>query len=196
MFDHSRDHVRNEEIPSAADRRGRSPRSLGHKVSLAVLCAALIWCTTAAIPRAQAEHVRWQTADTVTTTTEAPTTTTEPPTTEPPPPTTTPRHRTPRLPQPAPDSTPVVDTILAVFGTDGQSAVNVAQCESSLIPTAVNHGHYGLFQIASIHQSFVESLGYSWSDILTVYVNVHVAFALYQSSGGWGPWSCAWAAAS
>lgn len=76
---------------------------------------------------------------------------------------------------------------------EGQ-ALDVARCESSLNPRAVNHsgGWHGLFQIAKrYHESNFERVtGVSWSSgIYTAYYNAEYARHLYGSQG-WGPWGC------
>lgn len=90
-----------------------------------------------------------------------------------------------------------IDAIVQNFpGSIAGQAVNVARCESSLDPGAVSPGggNFGLFQINSVHQGLVQSMGYSWNDILNPYINADVAREIYDEAGGWGPWACAWAA--
>jgi hypothetical protein len=86
---------------------------------------------------------------------------------------------------------PVTDAINREFGPIASQATAVAQCESSLNPSAISPGggNWGLFQINVVHQSWVESMGYSWSQMLDPFVNAHIARLMYNSSG-WSPWSC------
>lgn len=110
-------------------------------------------------------------------------------------------------PQPAPEPAPAAeapapavspsgggsaeDAIAAYFGDVYDKAVRVARCESGLDPGAVSPGggNWGLFQINTVHRGMVESMGYSWDQILDPYVNADVARHIYDSSG-WGPWGC------
>ncbi len=93
---------------------------------------------------------------------------------------------------PAPSGGSVEDAIAASFGDRYDKAIRVARCESSLNPDAVSRGggNYGLFQINRVHQGMVESMGYSWDQILDPYVNAAVARNIFDSAGGWGPWGC------
>jgi len=102
-------------------------------------------------------------------------------------------------PEPAPEPTPVSyspgsveDAIATYFGDVYNQAYNVANCESHLNPDAVSAGGYnwGLFQINIVHKERVESMGYSWDQILDPYVNAAVARSIYDDAGGWSPWGC------
>jgi hypothetical protein len=89
------------------------------------------------------------------------------------------------------------DAITQAFGPISDQAMRVADCESSLDPSAVSPGggNYGLFQINSVHRdSFEQVTGRPWSDVLDAYANSQFAAWLYNQSGGWGPWACRWAA--
>ena len=105
-------------------------------------------------------------------------------------------------PEPAPEPVPVSgssveDAIRANFGDVADQAIRVARCESGLDPTAVSPGggNWGLFQINSVHRGSFESVtGRPWSDVVDPDANAAFAAWLYQSSGGWGPWGCRWAA--
>lgn len=70
-----------------------------------------------------------------------------------------------------------------------QTAIAIAKCESNLQADAYNPngGYTGLFQISPIHQSLIQSMGYSWSDMTNPFANAKVARALYNQSG-WSPW--------
>jgi hypothetical protein len=72
----------------------------------------------------------------------------------------------------------------------------VTRCESGHDPGARNGPNYGLFQISNVHAAEFErvtgrSFYDAWSD---PFANAQYARALYDESGGWGPWSCRWAA--
>jgi hypothetical protein len=89
------------------------------------------------------------------------------------------------------------DAITQAFGPIADQAMGVANCESTLNPSAVSSGggNWGLFQINTVHQGDFEAVtGHSWSEILDPYLNASYAKYLYDQSGGWGPWACAWAA--
>lgn len=88
------------------------------------------------------------------------------------------------------DLTDVEWAIHAAFGAEGSRAVRVARCESSLNPAAVNGSHAGLFQLSgTYHRERAARLGYSWSDMFTVFGNVAVAYDLWLEQG-WAPWTC------
>jgi hypothetical protein len=91
----------------------------------------------------------------------------------------------------------VQDAINQSFGPIADQASRVADCESSMDPNAVSSGggNYGLFQINTVHRSeFEEVTGRPWSDVLDAYANSQYAAYLYNQAGGWGPWTCRWAA--
>jgi hypothetical protein len=152
---------------------------------------------------------------TTTSTTQPAPTTTEPQPASPPP-TQPPRTTQPPTTDPPPDTTPVetpletevqtqdneaapesgndvVGIIHEVFGSSGDKATRVANCESTLNPSAVSPGggNWGLFQINTVHKNDFESFtGVSWSDgILDARLNSQYAYKLF-SEQGWGPWSC------
>ena len=88
------------------------------------------------------------------------------------------------------------DAITRFFGPVADQAMRVADCESSLDPSAVSAGggNYGLFQINSVHaDEFQAVTGQPWSNVLDPYANAAYAKYLYDSQG-WGPWACRWAA--
>jgi hypothetical protein len=88
------------------------------------------------------------------------------------------------------------DAITQAFGPVADQAMGVANCESSLDPSAVSGGgsNYGLFQINRVHASDFEAVtGQPWSSVLDPYLNAMYAKHLYDSQG-WGPWACRWAA--
>lgn len=93
------------------------------------------------------------------------------------------------------EATPPAEIIRVVF--DGnESAVRVADCESSLNPEAVSPGggNHGLFQLNSVHRDDFEAVtGQSWSMVLDAYWNTVYARHLYDDQG-WRPWTCRWAA--
>lgn len=102
------------------------------------------------------------------------------------------------LPAPAPvPSGDALEAIAAHFADLYDSAVGVARCESTLNPAAVSAGggNWGLFQINRVHRDSFEAVtGRPWSDVLNADANAQFARWLYDSSGGWGPWACKWAA--
>lgn len=74
--------------------------------------------------------------------------------------------------------------------------MRVANCESSLDPSAVSSGggNYGLFQINSVHRDEFQAVtGQPWSNVLDPYANTAYAKYLYDTQG-WSPWACRWAA--
>ena len=88
------------------------------------------------------------------------------------------------------------DAITRYFGPVADQAMRVADCESSLNPSAISSGggNYGLFQINYVHQdNFQAVTGQPWSANLDPYANAAYAKYLYDQSG-WGPWACRWAA--
>lgn len=92
--------------------------------------------------------------------------------------------------------TPPDQIISAVFTENAQSAISVADCESSLDPSAVSPGggNHGLFQINTVHRDDFEAVtGQPWSMVLDPYWNTVYARHLYDDQG-WRPWSCRWAA--
>lgn len=95
-----------------------------------------------------------------------------------------------------PAPVPLEEVIAAVWGELAPSALGVASCESTMNPDAVggNGRYYGLFQIGTIHQGLVESLGFTWDQIFDPHVNTIVAKAVFDEAGGWSPWGCRWAA--
>jgi hypothetical protein len=144
-------------------------------------------------------------------TTAAPTTTTDPPNPGParpttgttpstrpagtqPPTTTRPRPATPSSPpRPAPPSGPadVQAIIRAVWPDELENrAIEIAQRESKFIPTAKNSCCYGVFQMYwSVHKGWLAGLGITAAEQLyDPTVNARAALALYERSGGWGPW--------
>jgi hypothetical protein len=109
---------------------------------------------------------------------------TAPPNTQapPPPPTTNP---------PAPSGS-VQDIIRSVWPDHlEERALVISHRESSWIPTAENYCCVGLFQIYyDVHKSWLAGIGVNEkSDLYDPYLNAKAAYALYQRSGGWGPWS-------
>lgn len=62
--------------------------------------------------------------------------------------------------------------------------MRVAQCESTMNPSAYAAGNYGLFQVNGIHSALV---GGDLSALYDPETNVRVAYSLYESRG-WQPW--------
>jgi hypothetical protein len=97
--------------------------------------------------------------------------------------------------QPAPASTAgpaeVEAIIRAVWPDDLENrAIEIAQRESKLRPTAKNSCCYGVFQIYwSVHKSWLAGLGITSADQLyDPTLNARAALALYERAGSWGPW--------
>jgi soluble lytic murein transglycosylase-like protein len=92
---------------------------------------------------------------------------------------------------------PSQDAINIAFGPLASQATRVAQCESGLNPAAVSSGggNWGLFQINRVHAGQFQAVtGQPWSAVTDPYANARYAAWLYNQSGGWGPWTCRWAA--
>jgi hypothetical protein len=123
-----------------------------------------------------------------------PTTPTVPPTTEAPTttvPVTTTSTTVP--PTAAPPSPGTVEEIIRDVWPDEleEKALEIAWRESRYLPTAYNGWCcYGLFQIYyTVHRGWLDDYGInSSSDLYDVRKNTQAAYALYQRSGGWGPW--------
>lgn len=94
------------------------------------------------------------------------------------------------------DDNDVPAIITQEFGVDGDAAVRVARCESTLNPQAVSPDgrNFGLFQINRVHAAdFADVTGHPWGDVLDPYLNTVYAKHLHDEQG-WRPWSCRWAA--
>ena len=76
----------------------------------------------------------------------------------------------------------IIDKIKAVFGKDGDVAVQVAMAESNLRYNAQNSCCSGLFQIHRVHAK-----KYEGKDIMDVDTNIEVAHEIFLASG-WAPW--------
>ncbi|MGH9134774.1 MAG: LysM peptidoglycan-binding domain-containing protein, partial [Ilumatobacteraceae bacterium] len=128
-----------------------------------------------------------------TTTTSAPPSTTTPATT---PPTTDPPSTT-AAPTTAPSTTAPpppgeVEAIIREVWPDDleERALEIAWRESGYRTNAKNWCCYGLFQIYwNVHKSWLDDLGVTApTQLFDARTNASAAFALYQRSGGWGPW--------
>lgn len=90
-------------------------------------------------------------------------------------------------PEPAPPidlaKLPVEEMIRHVFGPDGEKAVEVARCESTMRTHAKRGQFLGLFQMGANERA---DYGHG-PDALA---QVKAAFALFQARG-WQPWECA-----
>ncbi len=119
-----------------------------------------------------------------------------PPTTAPPATTTTPKPTgAPSTTAPPVTSPPtpgeVEDIIREVWPDDLEDkALAIAWRESGYRSNARNWCCYGLFQIHwSAHKSWLDDHGVtSATQLLDARTNTRLAYALYQRSGGWGPW--------
>ena len=118
--------------------------------------------------------------------------TTAPPTTVKPT-TTTVKPTTTTAPPPAPVSTADVQALIREIWPDEleERALQIAYRESNYKSSAYNGSCcYGVFQINwSSHKSWLDDYGImSTNDLLDARKNITAAYALYQRSGGWGPW--------
>jgi LysM repeat protein len=70
-------------------------------------------------------------------------------------------------------------------------AVRIARRESNLQPTARNACCYGLFQIYwTVHKGWLVPMGITSAEqLFDPRVAATAGYALYQRSGGWGPWA-------
>ena len=109
--------------------------------------------------------------------------------------TTKPRPATtpPATPPPTSPASPaeVQAIIRAVWPDDLENrAIEIAQRESKFIPTAKNSCCYGVFQMYwSVHKGWLAGLGITSAEQLyDPTLNARAALALYERSGGWGPW--------
>lgn len=122
-------------------------------------------------------------ATTATTATTAAPDTTAPVNTEP---ATTP------APAPTPSGGDIEQIIRDVWPDDLEDqAVRIAWRESNFVSTAQNYCCSGLFQIYfNSHSSWLAGLGITSAEQLyDARTNAQAAYALYQRSGGWGPWA-------
>ena len=127
-------------------------------------------------------------------TTEAPATTQAPATTAPA--TTTPTTAAPTTTAPARDTSPagpeeIKQIIRDVWPDELEDrALEIAYRESRFDPRAKNYCCYGLFQMYwSVHRGWLADLGItSDQQLYDPRTNARAALALYQRSGGWGPW--------
>jgi hypothetical protein len=124
--------------------------------------------------------------------TTAPPAPTAPPTTVKPT-TTTVKPTTTTAPPPAPVSTAEVQALIREIWPDEleERALQIAYRESNYKSSAYNGSCcYGVFQINwSSHKSWLDDYGItSTNDLLDARKNITAAYALYQRSGGWGPW--------
>ena len=128
-------------------------------------------------------------------TTAAPTTvvpTTAAPTT-PSPTTAAPTTAAPTTPTPpSPPVTGSVEDIIRAVWPDEleERALEIARRESNLQPDVRNYCCIGLFQIYwEVHRSWLSGMGITTLEHLyDAETNARAAYALYQRSGGWGPW--------
>jgi hypothetical protein len=139
-------------------------------------------------------------ASTADVTTEPATTepaTTEPATTEPPttvdattPPATT---EAPTTVPPAPPAPGEIEQIIRAAWPDDleEQALRIAWRESNFNPRAQSSCCSGLFQIYyDVHAGWLADMGvHSVEDLYDPHLNAAAAYALYQRSGGWGPWA-------
>jgi hypothetical protein len=125
-----------------------------------------------------------QTAPATTATTAKPVTTPAPTTAAP----TTVRPVT----YPTPSAAAVQQIIRDVWPDELEDrAIEIADRESDFVATARNSCCYGVFQMHwEAHKSWLSGVGItSPAQLFDVTTNAYVAYALYQRSGGWGPWT-------
>ena len=85
----------------------------------------------------------------------------------------------------------VVAIIRAVWPDElEEKAIAIATRESNLNPAVRNYCCFGLFQIYwNVHKSWLKEMGIaSAAGLYDPTANANAAYALYQRSGGWGPW--------
>lgn len=122
-------------------------------------------------------------------TTASPTTqpTTQPPATQAPAP-----APTPTTPPASNASAAEVQAIIRAAWPDEleDRALEIAWRESNYRPTAKNFCCYGLFQIYwNVHRGWLDDIGITSAEqLLDPTLNARAALALYERSGGWGPW--------
>jgi hypothetical protein len=99
---------------------------------------------------------------------------------------------TPTLPPTSNASAAEVQAIIRAIWPDEleERALEVAWRESNHRPTAKNFCCYGVFQIYwNVHKGWLPSLGItSPEQLYDPTLNTRAALALYERSGGWGPW--------
>ena len=84
----------------------------------------------------------------------------------------------------------IASYILTKFGSQGQTALAIANCESHLNPLAVgSHGERGVMQIHPVHQYSMTKIGFTWNQMFDWKKNIDYAYVLYKYNG-WFPWSC------
>jgi hypothetical protein len=110
-------------------------------------------------------------------------------TTAPPPATT----EAPTTVAPAPPAPAEIEQIIRDVWPDDleEQALRIASRESDFNPRAQNFCCSGLFQIYyDVHAGWLADIGvHSVEDLYDPHLNAAAAYALYQRSGGWGPWS-------
>lgn len=85
-----------------------------------------------------------------------------------------------------PHPTSVIGAI-CYFWHPCDGALRVARCESGLSTGAANGQYEGLFQMGSSERSRYGSGSSAWDQ-------ARAAHAYYSAAGGWGPWTCGFAA--
>ncbi len=88
---------------------------------------------------------------------------------------------------PAPVAPPTLEQLICAQPWPCSQAIAVARCESTMNPRAYNAGNYGLMQVNyGAHASLVARP----EDLYDAETNLRVAYQIYASAGGWGPWAC------
>jgi Transglycosylase SLT domain len=96
------------------------------------------------------------------------------------------------LPRPSYTAAEVEAIIRDVWPDDLEDeAVRIAKRESNLQPTARNACCIGLFQIYwTVHKGWLTAMGITTAEqLFDPRINATAGLALYQRSGGWGPWA-------
>jgi peptidoglycan hydrolase-like protein with peptidoglycan-binding domain len=86
----------------------------------------------------------------------------------------------------------ITSYINSVFGSNAPTARKIAQCESSLRETALNHNTNGTYDIGVFQDNTVHAgsnrTGYI-HDMLYYQTNIQEAHKLFVAAGGWSPWN-------
>ena len=177
-------------IADAADVRLADLLAVNNATIETVLVPGRSICLPAGAQTPAAPSTASRTSPSAPSTTAAPVTTARPATTAPPAPTAPPTTTTkPRPPTVAPADAEAI--IRSVWPDDLEAhALEIAWRESNYQSNARNSCCYGLFQIHwNAHKSWLSGIGVTSADqLFDPTTNAQAAYALYQRSGGFGPW--------
>lgn len=86
----------------------------------------------------------------------------------------------------------LIRRVFGAHGLDGNAAVRVATCESSLNPQASNGGNYlGLFQQSADYWSGrAQTYGMAGRSAFDPFANATVSAGMVRDTGGWSHWEC------